>query len=112
VRYLTVFQTADASAATMDATSHIVSTDGRMEGTQIDNQLVLFGHDGDVNLTTPVTYALIGAAPIDNLLTNLQAGQTYQVHADGQLITTVTASSQGTLSFTTPAGARNIAVSI
>jgi hypothetical protein len=70
------------------------------------------GAGRETRLLDSTRCALIGTAPIDRLLANLQAGQTYQVHADGQLVTTVTASSQGTLSFTTPAGARNIEVSI
>ena len=112
VSFLTVFQTAAASTLSMDATTHVVSADGRMEGAQIGNQLVLFGHNGGiVDLTTPITYSLAGDGSIENLLTNLEAGQTYQIVADGQSPTSVTASSEGTLRFTTPAGARSIQVS-
>ena len=46
VTYTTAFQTAAASVAAMAATSDVRSTDGRMEGVQIGNQLVLFGADG------------------------------------------------------------------
>ncbi len=110
VRYLTVFQVADARTARMDATTQVASRDGRMQGAQIGNQLVLFGRDGDVNLTTPVTYALTGNAAVDNLLTNLKPGQTFQVRADGRLLATLRSSSQGTLHFTTPAGAHTVQV--
>jgi hypothetical protein len=111
VRYLTVFQTSTATTPAMDATEHVVTTDGRMEGAQIDNQLVLFGHDGDVDLQTPVTYTVNGSGSVEQLLTNLQAGQTYQVQVDGTAFTSVTASSAGTIRFTTPAGTHTIAVS-
>jgi len=111
VRYVTAFQTAPFTTATMDATTHVLTTDSRMEGTQIGNQLVLFGYAaGTVDLTTPVTYALTGTNSVSNLLVDLQAGGVYQIQSDGVLLGNVAASGQGTLSFTTPAGAQQVTV--
>jgi hypothetical protein len=111
VNYLTAFQVAPSSTATMDATEHVLTTDGRMEGTQVGNQLVLFGvAAGAVSLTTPVTYSLSGTSSVSNLLVDLQASGVYQVKVDGTLLGNVTASSQGTISFTTAAGAHQVTV--
>jgi hypothetical protein len=112
VRYVTAFQVGTSSTTAMDATEHVVSTDSRIEGSQIGNQLVLFGRNGTVDATTPVTYGLNGSAPVQNLLVDLQPGRTYQIQADGVVVATVTASSQGTVSFTTPAGAQTVQVSV
>lgn len=111
VNYLTAFQVAPSTTTTMDATNHILTTDGRMEGTQMGNQLVLFGvAAGSVDLTTPVTYNLSGSNSVSNLLVDLQAGGIYQIKVDGTNIGNVTASSQGTVSFTTAAGAKQVTV--
>jgi hypothetical protein len=111
VRYVTAFQVADGTRAAMAPTQHILSTDGRMEGVMVGDQVVLFGHNGDVDTSTPVTYQITGTGTVTHLLTNLKAGQSYQVLVNGTLATTVTASSQGTISFTTsPAGAEAITI--
>ena len=86
----------------MDPSRQVLSSDGRMEGVQIGNQVVLFGRHGDVDLATPLTYQASG--PAHNLLTNLRAGQKVLVMVNGKTLTTVTASAQGTLAFTLPAG--------
>jgi hypothetical protein len=111
VNYLTAFQVAPSTTASMDATEHVLTTDGRMEGTQMGTQLVLFGvAAGTVDLTTSVTYSLSGSSSVSNLLVDLKAGGVYQVVADGTNLGNVTASSQGTISFTTPAGAQQVTV--
>lgn len=112
VRYVTAFQIASSTTTAMDATQRVVSSDGRMEGSRIGNQLVLFGRNGAVDLTTPLTYTLTGNASVDHLLTDLQPGKAYQLRIDGAAATPVVASSQGTLSFTTPAAAHSIQVSL
>jgi hypothetical protein len=111
VRFLTVFQTAGATTANMDATEEVDTTDDRMEGSQIGNQLVLFGRDGTVDLTTAVTYTLgSGASSVNNLLTDLEAGASYQVKVNGAVLTSVVASNQGAISFTTALGAQTVQV--
>ena len=116
VNYLTAFQVAPSTTASMDATAHVLTTDGRMEGTQIGNQLVLFGVTaGTVDLTTAVTYSLSGSSSVNNMLMDLKAGGVYQVVALGtngiNLSTqTVTADSQGVLSFATPTGTQQVMV--
>jgi hypothetical protein len=113
VRYVTAFQIAPSSTATMVSSKQILSTDSRMEGVQMGDQVVLFGRNGDVDLTTPVSYQISGSGAVQQLLTNLKAGQTYRVLANGVPVTTVTASSQGTISFsTTPSGTQTIQVLI
>jgi PKD repeat protein len=111
VRYVTAFQIAGGSTAAMDPTQHIVSTDGRMEGVMVGNQVVLFEYNGNVDTSTPVTYQITANGATSHRLTNLKAGQSYQVLVNGTVATTVTASSQGTISFTTsPTGAQTITI--
>ncbi len=111
VNYVTAFQVAPSTTATMDPTEHILTTDGRMEGTQMGNQLVLFGYAaGTVDLTSSITYSPSGSGSVSNLLVDLQAGGMYQIEANGTNLGTVTASSQGTISFTTPAGTTQVTV--
>jgi hypothetical protein len=101
VRYVTAFRVASASNSPRITTQQIVSTDGRMQGVAMGNQVVLFGSDGDVDLTTPVSYQTLKSGLVQQLLTNLSPGKHYQVTVNGSPGTTVTASSQGTISFTT-----------
>jgi hypothetical protein len=82
-------------------TNQVVTTDGRMQGVQMGNQVVLFGTNGAVNLAQGVTYTATGNGAVNHLLTNLTAGQAYRVLVNGALVATVTASAQGTLNFTT-----------
>jgi hypothetical protein len=111
VNFVTALQTAPSTTTSMDATEHVLSTDGRMEGTQIGSQLVLFGVAATaVNLTTPVTYSVSGSSSVSNLLVDLQAGGVYQIVANGTTLGNVTASSQGTISFTTPAATQQVTV--
>lgn len=111
VRYVTAFQVTDAQTPTMVPTQSVVTTDGRMQGVQMDDQVVLFGTDGDVSLVTPATYSITSTGTIHHLLTNLAAGQTFQVTDNGVVVATLTSSSQGTLSFdTTTTGDQTIEV--
>jgi hypothetical protein len=93
----------------MDQARHIVSTNASMEGSQIGGQVVLFGRDGDLFADTVVTYSFAGTNSVQHLLTNLLAGQTYEVIAGGS-IALVAASAQGTLEFTTPVGVGAVTV--
>jgi PKD repeat protein len=112
VRYVTAFQVAPSGTSSMVSTQQVLSADSRMEGVQMGNQLVLFGRNGDVDLSTPVTYQINSSSAVQHLLVNLKAGKTYKVYVNGTLTTTLAASSQGTLSFTTSTvGAQTIQVS-
>jgi hypothetical protein len=110
VRYVTAFQVAPSTTAAMDSTSQILSTDSRMEGTQVGNQVVLFGRNGVVDATVPVTYSLAGGSATQNLLADLQAGKVYQIAVNGVNLTTVTASAKGLVSFSTPAAGGTVVV--
>jgi hypothetical protein len=111
VRYVTALQLAPSSTSTMDATKQVLSSDGQMQGVQVGNQVVLFGRNGDVSTAKPVSYKITAAASVQHLLTNLAAGQKYQVTVNGAAQGTMTASSQGTLSFnTTTAGTLSVTV--
>ena len=106
VRYVTALQTAPSSTASMVASQMVVSTDGRMEGVQMGNQLVLFGTNGPVDPATPIAYSAAGGSgTVEHLLTDLQAGRSYQLRVNGALVGSFQASSQGTLSFSTAGGA-------
>jgi hypothetical protein len=101
VRYVTAFQVAPSSTTAMVATQHIVSTDSRMEGVQMADQVVLFGRNGDVKPDAPITYQVQGSGSLHHLLVNLKPGTSYQVKANGSVVTKATASAQGALSFST-----------
>ena len=104
VRYVTVLQLAPATAKAMDAVQQLSSSDGLMEGAQLGNRVVLFGRDGDLKPSQPVTYLVTANGSVSHLLTNLPPGQKYQVKTEGAVLTTATATAQGIVSFTTPAG--------
>jgi hypothetical protein len=111
VQYTTALETAPSSVASMVSTRQVVSTNGAMEGVQEGNDLVLFGTTGPLNpFVTPITYSMSGSASVYNLLTDLQPNLTYQIQVNGQALTMVTSSAQGTLSFTTPIGATTVTV--
>jgi hypothetical protein len=99
--YITALQVAPSSTGSMVSTSMVATTDGRMEGVLMDTQVVLFGKDGNVDLTRPVTYSITANGNINHLLTNLSAGHTYTVTFNGSTLATVTASSQGTANYST-----------
>lgn len=83
------------------AAPDILSTDSRMEGTQVGNRVIMFGHDGPLSGSAPVTYQFTGGTNVQNLLVDLQAGTTYQVNINGTLFGSFAASAQGSISFTT-----------
>jgi hypothetical protein len=113
VRYVTAFQVASTGTSTMVSTQQIVSADSRMQGVEMGNQVVLFGSNGDVDLTTPVSYTITGNGAVQQLLTNLSPGKTYQVTSGGSVLATVTASSAGAISFTTTvSGSQTIQVQL
>jgi hypothetical protein len=100
VRFVTAFQVAPATTRAPDATRWVSSTDALVEGVQVGNEVVLFGRDGAVGRTGPITYQVVGKASVNHLLTDLMAGRQYQVKvAGGQLA--ARASVQGTLRFST-----------
>jgi hypothetical protein len=104
IRYITAMQSGDATVTSMIATQSIMSADGRMEGVQMGNELVLFGTDGAVDPSNPVTYTATGTGTVKHLLTDMQPGRSYQLRVNGANLGTVRASGQGTLSFSTVAG--------
>jgi hypothetical protein len=113
VRYVTALQIAPSTTPAMVSTLPVVSTDARLEGVQMGGQVVLFGRNGDVDLTTPVTYLVTATGSVQHLLTNLQAGKTYQVTVNGIPAATLAASAQGTITFSTSGvGVQTIQVSL
>lgn len=105
VRYVTAMQTAASSTTSMVATQQVLSTDSRMEGVQMGNEVVLFGVDGAVSAATPINYSITGSGSVNHLLTDMQPGRSYQLSVNGVAAGSVTASSQGALSFSTAGGA-------
>lgn len=99
VCYLTAFQVAPASAGKMDAAERVVSTDSRREGIRIGNRLVLFGRDGGKGAGA-IAYRVAAAGQLHHLITDLHAGRKYQVRVNGSLQSTLSATPQGTLTFT------------
>src|SRR5262249_53296093 len=112
VRYVTVFQVAPASAGSGAAAERVVSTDARMEGARVGDQVVLFARDVGASLPASITYRFGAAGPTRHLLTDLRPGRKYRVTSGSTLKLEATASTQGTLSFTTPAGERTVTVTV
>jgi hypothetical protein len=96
----------------MVITAPVYSSDHRMEGVQMGNDLVLFGADAPLSpFTGTISYTVTGSTPITHLLTDLPPNRACQVSAGGVSLGTITASSQGTLSFTnTPSGSKLITI--
>jgi hypothetical protein len=101
VNYVTAFQVGTSTTPSMAPTTHIVSSTGSMEGTQIGNNLVLFGYSGPVTGSSPATYTFNGSGPTTHTLVDLVPGQQYQIKVNGSALTTATASAAGVLTFTT-----------
>ena len=112
VTYVTALQSAPSTTNNMVNTTPVYSTDKRMEGVQMGNDLVLFGADASLSpFTGTITYTATGSTPIAHLLTDLPPNHTFQVSAGGSPMGTFTASAQGTLSFTnTPSGSKIITI--
>ena len=109
VDYTTALETAPSSVTSMVSTLRVVSTNGAMEGIQEGSDLVLFGVNGPITATS-ISYSVIGSGSAYNLLTDLQPNQAYKISANGVVLTTLTASAQGPISFTTPAGTTTVTV--
>jgi hypothetical protein len=111
VQYTTAFQTAPSSTSSMVATTRVASGDGRMEGVQMAEYVVMFGTDGAVDLSTgSINYNFSGSVGVKHLLTDLSPGASYQIKIDGVVLGTFTASDQGTITFDTAAGAGSVLV--
>jgi hypothetical protein len=111
VQYTTAFQTAPSSTSSMVGTTRVASADGRMEGVQMGDYVVMFGTDGTVDLAAgSITYNFSGTDAVKHLLTDLSPGAVYQVKVDGGVLGTFTASDQGTITFDTAAGLSSVLV--
>ena len=84
VTYVTALQSAPSTTNNMVNTAPVYSSDNRMEGVQMGNNLVLFGADAPLNpFTGTITYTVTGSSPIVHLLTDLQPNHAFQVSAGG-----------------------------
>lgn len=93
LRVTTAFQVAPATVAAMDICMAVSSMDGRMEGVLIGGFLVLFGHLGPVDPTTPIRYSFAAAGPTSHVLVDLVPGRKYNL--SGAASGTVTATAAG-----------------
>jgi len=112
VTYTTALQSAPSTTANMVATAPVFSSDLRMEGVQMGNDLVLFGADAPlIPFTGTLTYTVTGSSTVVHLLTDLPANRIFQVSAGGVLLGSITTSAQGILLFTnTPSGSQVITI--
>ena len=101
VRYVTTFQVASGADPQVANARHVQSNDGLMEGAQLGDCLVLFGRDGDRKSDQAFSYMIKSRNAVNHLIANLTPGGRYSVKTDGSEVTSVTASAQGTVSFTT-----------
>ncbi len=112
VTYVTALQSAPFATNTMVNTVSLYSTDNRMEGVQMGNNVVMFGSDTVLSpFTGTISYTVNGSGPIVHLVTDLQPNHAFSVTAGGTSLGTISSSAQGTLSFTNAAsGAQTITV--
>jgi len=99
VRYLTVLQTAPSGTASMVASSRVASGDGKVEGVQVGNDVVMFGRNGPVAGGTSYAVTAASGVVLTHYLTDMTPGATYTLTGANQA--TATASPQGVLTFTT-----------
>jgi PKD repeat protein len=99
VQYTTVFETASSSASSMDANARVASSDGKIEGAKIGNDIVMFGTYGALSGSTSYSFTATNGVTITHYITDLTASHTYTL--TGAVQGTATASSQGVLTFTT-----------
>jgi hypothetical protein len=113
VRYTSVFQTATAATAAMDACTPLFSADNSLEGTRIGQSVVLFGKDGAI--TGGFTYATgTATSTLNHLIVDLVPGASYTVSVSaGTGGQTLSASAEGVLAFsTTPPSAASQTVTV
>lgn len=112
VRYATAFQIAPSSTGAMDVSQHVLSADSQLEGIEVGGYVVLFGRNGNVNTSSAITYQVTSSGFVSHLITNLPAGQNYEIDVNGNPVVVVQASSQGTIHFTTSgSGTQTIRIS-
>ena len=92
----------------MAPTQHLVSSDGHMEGVQVGNRVVLFAVQGEVPVKGSIRYEIAGSGAVQHLLTNLHAAVKYAVRPESGDAVTLTASPQGTITFTTSAAGKQL----
>jgi len=112
VTYVTALQSAPSTTNNMVNTTPIYSTDNRMEGVQMGNNVVMFGSDTVLSpFTGTITYTVNGSGPIVHFLTDLQPNHAFNVTAGATALGTINSSAQGTLSFTNAAsGSQTITI--
>jgi fibronectin type 3 domain-containing protein len=99
VRYVTALQVSPSSTGSEDASTHVQSTDGQLEGVQIGSYVVLFGRNGAVSGGSSYSITAGAGQTITHDLTDMTPGHTYTLSGANQ--GTVTANAQGVVTFTT-----------
>ncbi|MDB5357479.1 MAG: hypothetical protein JWN24_3932 [Phycisphaerales bacterium] len=99
VRYVTAMQTAASTTGAMDASSHVESGDGKVEGVQIGAYVVLFGKNGAVSGGTSYSVTAAAGQTMTHYLSDMTPGATYTMTGANQ--GSATADGQGVLTFTT-----------
>jgi hypothetical protein len=112
VTYVTALQSAPLATNNMVNTTSIYSTDNRMEGVQMGNNVVMFGSDATLSpFTGTISYTVNGTGSIVHLLTDLQPNHGFSVTAGGTSLGTIMSTGQGTLTFTNAAaGSQTITI--
>jgi hypothetical protein len=104
VTYVTALQSAPSTTNNMVTTTALYSSDNRMEGVQMGNNVVMFGADAVLSpFTGTISYTVNGSGAIIHLITDLQPNRAFSVTAGGTSLGTIMSSGQGTLSFTNAA---------
>jgi hypothetical protein len=99
INYLTVMQVADGLSATPATTTHIVSGDGQLEGSEVGNDVVMFAVDGSVSDGTSYTVTASAGTTLTHYVVGLTPGATYTLVGANQ--TSAVASTNGVLTFST-----------
>ncbi len=91
-------QTASSSTIAMDASTHVTSADGQLDGVQIGNDVVLFGRNGLVSGTISYSFRAALGQIVTQYISDTIPGKTYALTGADQ--TTAIADSHGVLRFT------------
>jgi hypothetical protein len=99
VRYVTAMQTTGSGTNAMDASAHVESDDGKIEGVQIGNYVIMFGRNGLVSGGTSYSVTSANGKVVTHYISDLSPNATFALTGANQA--TATVSAQGVLTFTT-----------
>jgi hypothetical protein len=104
VRYVTALQVAPAATVSMDAGTHVVSGDGKLEGVHLGNCVTLFARMGPVEGAISYQVTAAEGVTLTHHVTGVPPGSAVAIQ--GAMARSAVASAAGVVSFQTPGTGR------